>query len=314
MPGWWYGLRPLLWVSAYLLGACLVFTPAHAADVLVLLSEDSAAYREVADSFRLQLAQDRPALTVAVESLSGAEDQPAGESRLVLSVGLKATQAALELRSRAPILATLVPKDGFDTLSHSVLAERRMLSAIYLDQPYPRQFALIKLAFPAREKVGILLRPGELSKQDALQAAAKAQHLQLVSAVVDSDNTLLPALERVLSISDVLLALPEPLLYNKNTIQSVLLTSYRYRDPLVGYSQALVRAGALVALYSKPVQIGRHAGEIVARTFSTGSLPPPQYPKYYSVSINQQVARSLGIPAPDEIGLLEAIQRWEQTQ
>ena len=314
MPGWLQGLRPLLWGKACLLCVCLFFTQAHAADILVLLSEDSAAYRDVADNFRLQLAQDRPALTIAVETLGGVGNQPEGESKLVLSVGLRAAQAALELRSRAPILATLVPKDGFDALSHSALAERRLISAIYLDQPYSRQLALIKLAFPERERVGVLLRPGEQSKQDALLAAAKAQRLQLVSAVVGSDNALLPALERVLSTSDVLLALPAPLLYNKNTIQSVLLTSYRYRDPLVGYSQALVRAGALVALYSTPSQIGRHAGEMVVRSFSAGTLPLPQYPKYYSVSINHQVARSLGIPAPDEIGLLEALQRWEQTQ
>jgi ABC-type uncharacterized transport system substrate-binding protein len=160
----------------------------------------------------------------------------------------------------------------------------------------------------------MLLQTGEQSKLEALQVAAKAQRLQLVSAEVNSDIGLLPILERVLAGSDVLLALPEPRLYNKNTIQSVLLTSYRYRDPLVGYSQALVRAGALVALYSKPAQIGRQAGEIVVHTFNSGSLPPPQYPKYFSVSINQQVARSLGIPAPDEIGLHEALQRWEQTQ
>ncbi len=311
---WLHQLRSVCWGGACLLAACLLVTPAHAADVLVLLSEDGAAYREVADSLKLQLAQEKPTLSVTVETLNGVDDLAARESRLILSVGLKATEAALERQLRTPVLATLVPKDGFDMLSRSAIADRRMLSAIYLDQPYSRQFALIRLAFPGRNKVGMLLQPGEQSKQEALQVAAKAQRLQLVSAEVNSDIGLLPILERVLAGSDVLLALPEPRLYNKNTIQSVLLTSYRYRDPLVGYSQALVRAGALVALYSKPAQIGRQAGEIVVRTFNSGSLPPPQYPKYFSVSINQQVARSLGIPAPDEIGLHEALQRWEQTQ
>jgi len=39
----------------------------------------------------------------------------------------------------------------------------------------------------------------------------------------------------------------------------------------------------------------------------TLALPPPQYPKYFSVGVNYQVARSLGLAIEDEAALLQRI-------
>ncbi len=145
-------------------------------------------------------------------------------------------------------------------------------------------------------------------------ASARLQKIQVTGELIPDASEIIPALEHLLGASDMLLVLPDALLYNKNDIQGVLLTSYRYHVPLIGYSQALVRAGAIVALYSKPQQIGYHAAEVAIRNLDTGELPAPQYPKYFTVSINQQVARSLNISMPDEIELQTALQRWEQEQ
>lgn len=309
--GWLVLCRLILLTAASL----LLSAPSWAAGVLLLLSDKSAPYQEVADSFRAQLQHDRPTVNVAVEaSLARAEDALSADTRLLVSVGMQATQAALALDKRVPILAVLVPKDGFDALVYPVNEEYRPISAIYLDQPYSRQLALIRLAFPERERVGVLLREQERQKLGTLLAAARLQKMQVISELIPKGGEIVPALERLLAASDLLLVLPDALLYNKNDIQGVLLTSYRYRDPMVGYSQALVRAGAIMALYSKPAQIGYHAAEVALRSLNTGTLPAPQYPKYFTVSVNQQVARSLGIPVSDEIGLQEALQHWEQEQ
>lgn len=293
----------------------LLCAPACAASVLVLLSDTSAPYQEVADSFRMRLQHDLPAVNVTVAGpQTRAENALPADTRLLVSVGMKATQVALAQHTRTPILAVLVPKDSFDALASLANEEHRPISAIYLDQPYSRQLALIRLALPERERVGVLLREQDRQKLNALLAAARLQKVQVISELLPNEAAIVPALERLLAASDLLLVLPDALLYNKNDIQSVLLTSYRYRDPLVGYSQALVRAGAIMALYSKSEQIGYHAAEIALRSLNTGTLPVPQYPKYFTVSVNLQVARSLGIPVPDEMGLQEALQRWEQEQ
>ena len=98
----------------------------------------------------------------------------------------------------------------------------------------------------------------------------------------------------------MLLALPDPLAFNRNTAQSLFLTSYRYRDPVLGYSRSMTRAGALLSLHSSPAQIGRQTAEWVTHALITVPvhLPAPAYPAYFSISINEQVARSLGFTLP----------------
>jgi len=298
------------------LAACLLLSaPSMAAGVLVLMSDKSAPYQEVADSFRMHLQRERPSVNVAVEnSLARAEDDLSADTRLLVSVGMKATRAALALDTRIPVLAVLVPRDGFDALVYPDKGESRQISAIYLDQPYSRQLALIRRVFPARERIGVLLREQDRQKLDALSAAARLQKVQLVSELIPDGGKIVPSLERLLAASDLLLVLPDALLYNKNDIQGVLLTSYHYRDPVVGYSLALERAGAIMALYSKPAQIGYQAAEVAMRSLHTGTLAAPQYPKYFTVSVNQQVARSLNISVPDESDLQEALQHRDQEQ
>lgn len=279
------------------------------------MSDKSPPYQEVADGFRAQLQHERPAVQVVVEaSLDHAENAVSANTSLLVSVGMKATRAALALNTRVPILAVLVPKDSFDALVSPVNEERRPISAIYLDQPYSRQLAMIRLAFPERRRIGVLLREQNRQKLDTLLRSAQLQKIQVTGELVPSGGEIVASLEHLLAVSDLLLVLPDALLYNKNDIQGVLLTSYRYHVPLIGYSQALVRAGAIMALYSKPQQIGYHAAEVALRSLDTGDLPAPQYPKYFTVSINQQVARSLSISVPDEIDLQKALQRWEREQ
>jgi ABC-type uncharacterized transport system substrate-binding protein len=126
-----------------------------------------------------------------------------------------------------------------------------------------------------------------------------------VHAKLTGDERLIAPLENVLSDADLLLAVPDPLVFNRSTAQSIFLTTYRYREPVLGYSRSLTRAGALMSLHSSPAQIGRQAAEWISNAMQGGAvrLPPPAYPDYFSISINEQVARSLGkaLPPADEL-------------
>ena len=96
---------------------------------------------------------------------------------------------------------------------------------------------------------------------------------------------------------------------SRDTAQSLLLTTYRANIPVIAFSHAYVRAGALAAVYSTPEQIGQQTGEAILRLNQSGSwnLPKPQYPKYFSVSVNSQVARSLGLEIESEQVLVEKL-------
>jgi len=278
---------------------------AVAARVAVVLSEDSTHYQEAYQVIRahLEAAGHKASRTYA----EGVTSAALNDAPLAVAVGVRAAESLAVLPNRPPVLALLVPRAWYVKNGRTRLTEggRYSASAIYIDQPFERQAALIRLAFPEARRVGVLLSAEQEGLLGELDEALRSQQLSLVHArLVDGEHLIKP-LESVLSEADLLLALPDPLAFNSNTAQSLFLTSYRYRDPVLGYSRSMTRAGALLSLHSSPAQIGRQAAEWVNYALVTVPvhLPAPSYPAYFSISINEQVARSLGFTLPSEAEL-----------
>jgi ABC-type uncharacterized transport system substrate-binding protein len=305
-------------LAALLLG-CAASSAAFATpdSIALILSEEGGVYQEFANQFRTSM-DAAGARNVRVSVLSAAKLPPGADpslaaADLLVTVGVRATEEVLRSRPRTPVLATLVPRSSLGFLKKDAEAKDRAFSAIYLDQPLARRFALIREVLPGRTKVGVVLGPDSAGDQRALQAAARDQGLLLYAEQIAAPDELLPALRRLLTEVEVLLAVPDGLVFNRTTAQSVLLTSYRAQDPLIAYSQSYVSAGALAAVHSTPAQLGQQAAELVSRLAKAGTttLPAPQYPKYFSVSTNPQVAHSLGIDVPEEAILQQRLMARE---
>ncbi|MEW6119129.1 MAG: ABC transporter substrate binding protein [Pseudomonadota bacterium] len=295
------GLRMFQLVLAFV---WLLAAPAlsQAARVTVVLSTDSAPYQEVYQVIRAKLDDSGHTLgRLYAANLSGSA---LADARLVVAVGVGAAEAVAAQSGRTPVLAVLVPRAWYQKAGQARLSDggRRTVSALYLDQPFERQVELIRLAFPDARRVGVLLSVEQRGLLDEIGAAVRARKLSLVHALLDEDERLAMPLETVLADADLLLAVPDPRVINSNTAQSLFLTSYRYRDPVLGYSRSLTRAGALLSLHSSPSQIGRQTAEWLLDALGEAAvrLPTPSYPAYFGVSVNEQVARSLGFVVPPE--------------
>lgn len=271
-----------------------VASPASAAQLAVVLSDDSAPYQEVYEAIR----NVTDGVVTTARLYPGSATENALNTRLIVAVGVRAVELVARLGGNTPLLAVLVPKAWYLKTGRPLLTgnARRAVSAVYLDQPYPRQASLIHWAFPEVKRVGVLVSADQARVHEEIGAALRSRGLTLVSEVLAPQQKLIEPLERLFTQADLMLGVPDADVFNRTTVQSVLLTSYRYHDPVVGYSRSLTRAGALVSLYSTPAQIGRQTGELVMKQFEAGysQLPSPAYPRYFSVAVNRQVARSLG--------------------
>ncbi len=98
-----------------------------------------------------------------------------------------------------------------------------------------------------------------------------------------------------------MLALYDPVAFKPVTAKWLLYMAYQRGLPVIGFSRAYLKAGAVASVFSTPEQIGRQAGEWLLQWLESGGkdLGDPQYPKYYSVDFNQPVAESLEIGIPD---------------
>jgi len=278
--------------------------PAHA-QVLAVLGDASAGYQAIADELETGLAATagKPRVDRVLASKLGETSDAFARYELVVTVGLSAAQATLARESggaHARVLCALIPRLSFEKLAQD--AERSGVprpSALFIDQPLARQFDLLKAALPERHRIGTILGPTSRLTSAELQATASAHGMTLASAQIDEASALYGALQGVVADNDVLLLQPDPVAVNPDTVYGLFLASYRAQLPVVGFSEGLLNAGALLSLYSTAHQQGRQAAEIASDALARGgALPAPQYPKYFTVKVNASVARSLGLRVP----------------
>ena len=272
--------------------------PQTAARIVVLQSAPGGPYEEFTTSFHATLQQLAPARAGSVVVTTVQSDTTwlaaLTADDVLVAVGTQATELALKSHGSSPLLSVLVPKATFDRMLKQAAAGRTV-TAIYLDQPLSRYIGLAKLVVPDLKTIGVILGPTTGSQAGALAQATAAYSLKLATAGMTDGNPL-PALSALLEDSGVILALPDPVVYNRYTLPPLLLTTFRYRIPVVGFSAALVKAGAVAAVYSRPALIGRQAAEMLQSTPPGGGT----YPRYFDVRFNRAVAQALDLALPSE--------------
>jgi ABC-type uncharacterized transport system substrate-binding protein len=216
-----------------------------------------------------------------------------------VALGSQATAALVEENLSIPILAALIPRQSFERiLRQSGRKVSPQLTAIYLDQPLMRQLALIRAALPRAKRLGVLWGPESKGSAPQLRALAESSGLQLVEAEFKPDGAGFPDMRQVLSASDAFLALADPLVFNSNSIQNLLLSAFRANVPMVAFSPAYVRAGAWLSLQVTPNQVGQQLAPLVQGVLQGGGLPDHTLESTdFEVSVNEHVGRSLNIKA-----------------
>ncbi len=287
---------------------------ADAVPVWIALSDSVGPHVEAAAALRADVDQALPGRVewrIAHWSRLGA---PGPEPHWVVAIGTAALKGMQDLYAHdarpPPLLAVLVPRLAFERMADPVRVRAGSVSAVFLDQTPARQLELIRLALPDAHRFGILITGESKAYAPALEAAGRERGLQMVSSVVEQGG-LYPALQSLLPDVDVLLALPDPMVFNSQTAGSILTAAYRRQVPLAGFSPAYVKAGALLALYSTPAQVGRRGGELLRQALAGRPLPQPQSPREFTVEVNQNVARSLGLVL-DEARLGEQLRQKDR--
>ena len=284
---------------------------AAAADVRVLVvRDDSPVARQAAD----QLSRDFMRFGwSASEVVIGAERSPANSHRegeqIIVGLGARGLAAAAKLAGTRPLVGALASRAAVEEVGP--LSGDRW-SVIVLDQPAERWANLLQLAFPGRTQVGVLVGPTAQKSMRNLERRLPDHRQTLVSEPLSGADELVPALERLLPRINVLLALPDPTVHNRNTVQPLLLTTYRAGVPVVGYSESYLQAGCTVALYSTVPQISAQVVESMQQLLEGRAGSGIQAPRYFTVGVNNAVARSLSLSLPPAGELQDRLRAADQ--
>lgn len=180
-------------------------------------------------------------------------------------------------------------------------------------QPECRHIQLIKSVNADWSDVGVLSSIDSLDIAAALTKCAIRHNLNLQVYAITDKSDLLVTLEAAVEDNNVLLAISDPFIYNSNTVKNILLTAYRHRKPVIGYSDSFVQAGAVAAIFTSPESAGDKAAEIISGFFINNW----QFKKNiyvtndFSISTNKQVAASLDISLPGVESIRNSIKRME---
>ncbi len=290
-----------------LLGLVLVFAaaPAAAAEPVrigILLSQDSAPYQEVMTGFRQLLDKNGVRAAIEVHALQGDETRARTAARLeagrkaelLFAVGTLAVQAARREAPSVPLVAGMI-------LSADELKGAASATGVVLELSLETELDWLRRLLPEHKNIGVLY--GQAISQARISEATRlgtARGVRLYARRVETPRDLPAELDHLASQAEVLLGLADPMVFNQQTAQPLLLFSFRNRIPLVGLSRSWVKAGALYALERDFRDIGTQCGELAKRILQgapAGSLPP-QPPRKLGYIINLKTAQHMKIEFP----------------
>ena len=263
--------------------------PADDTDVTRRIVDDlSRRLVPIFSGFRTELAQRRRMLYVAIGP-AALREVAARECDCVVISAFTSSQVF-----RA-IVAKLPP------------ARAGAITAVYAEPAPAEQLRLVSLLYRRPAQVAAILGLDTAFLKPGLAADGVSV---LEAGASDDINRLLNQIAQ----TDVLLALPDRAVYNTDNFRNILLSTYRHKQGVIGFSGDMVKAGALATTYSDIQDIDAQVAEIAASYVAGGELAPPQFPHYFRTVVNEGVARSLDVdvtaaarnfarPAPDSTPL-----------
>lgn len=273
--------------------------------IIVVKSSDNSYFDETIATLENHVAPASRIKLVVAQEL-GNDSIDLHPQNLLVALGQSAVETINRLNPGASSINAYLTLEQYNSLDidHQI--------TVLLDQPMHRYLAFSRLMLGV-DSIGVI----DDSKIDLKARAAITLdefELTLNRYRLDSENKLLPVLRELLQHNDALLMLPRESIYNRDTVKGVLLASYRSRKPVISYSPAHVRSGAVASIYSSPIDIGRHLAMLINQALKKkpGSGTPFQFARFYSITTNPRIATALGIKLPAEQNLRSVLDKLGQ--
>ncbi|MDH5230919.1 MAG: hypothetical protein OEY38_12705 [Gammaproteobacteria bacterium] len=303
--------------TIFLLGILIsIKVNAASEQVLVVLSHDAPAYHSVKNSLsqtlNLQQAKDFQIHSIFAYEDIDAQIKSLSDLCAIVSVGVNATNRVNQLGQiiDVPNFSVLIPKDAYDSLFQNTYNKPDV--TILIDQPVSRLIDLARILLPDAQRLGVML--SQDGQKQNIAIAGRKQGFVLYDVIARKGENPAIKIKDLLDRSDIVLALPDSVALTRQNAKWLLYMAYQNNIPVIGFSKAYVDAGGLAAVYTAPEAIGKQAAELILsfeKLAGDQVIPRMMYPREFSVSVNQWVAKSLNINVTENANLVEELKRAE---
>lgn len=266
--------------------------PIHEKKQITIIAQHfSSHFSNIAKSLSLSSLSD----SYRVVNMSLADwkrQQP--DSALIISLGRSPLEELVKTGHQKPILAAVITYQDFREIVKQE-ATPNALSAIFYDPDPLRQITLGKLLLPLSDAVGVMHSMETPFFIEEYQTITEALDLSLNAIPLKQTTEVAIQFPRLVEKADFIIAQPDPVIYNSQTLPRVLLTSYRQRKVVIGYSTGVVKAGAVATTYTTAEMLIDDLEESAQEILKNETASFTRHSKYYDISYNLEVAHSLGL-------------------
>lgn len=256
--------------------------------VVVVAPGNNTAYRE---AVRGVLAVVNGAIVIELSDGSGLARLAAARPALVIAIGAQAAGAAAG--SGSPVLVAMV------SAGEQASEPASSVGTVILDIPFSTVLERAHGVWPRMHRVGVLQNSSSATQNErelANQARRFGYTCQIARCRGPED--LLEAFASLKGKVDFVWCPPDGALFNSTTVKPLVMASLRHRLPIIGFSEAFLRAGAAVGVYPDFYETGVQTGELARQWLQSRKRDRvEQTCRGVRVGVNQRVLRLLGIDA-----------------
>jgi putative ABC transport system substrate-binding protein len=213
-----------------------------------------------------------------------------GRDTVVVALGPRASDFVSGVAVPGPVVHCLAGPDAL----------RTGLPAVPSEAPPDQQALWLRKLVPAARIVGVLFDPVVNTRRaEAIAASLDIAGYKALLQPVDAAAALPTALAKLAGRADVLLAVPDRVVYAPEAANGILLFSFRHNIPLIGPNESWVRRGALFAVDWDYEEVGATCAALAMReTHAKTVAAPPPRPRVW---VNTKMAKRFGLDWNPEI-------------
>lgn len=263
--------------------------------VFIIYSPDSTLQSDIIQKLSENLKNKRPNLIVSKVQQGVKITGINNDTDIIIGIGSEGIQSANQHYPKTTKLFISTDPEKFR------LDKNKNDAILYMTQSYCRQMQFIKLINDDWKVISLLNSQTKPVSTKDIKQCAKKYGMKIYSVNTSAEDNMTANVKTALNNSDALLALPDKSVYNSNTVKNILLTSYRYRKPVIAFSRNFVNAGALASIHSSVEQVAQSASILIERYYELDRRfeKTINHPQLFDISINKQVFRALDLSPPD---------------
>lgn len=285
-------------ISSLIFILCTISSQAFAAPeknqpVIILYENNTKAYDTFKETINQlqQLESQVTAPLIFIDSREISREKIMTQlpnARVVVTLGNYSAQELASLQIKVPHIHALITKENYQKIKPLNKTNTRNSCALVIDQPLERIISTAKKYIPNLQRIGIIIDPGNNAAYDK-----RIQGTDIIYENLSDD--IHSAITKFADKSvDIIVATQNSSIYNNETARNILISSYHYNIPLVGYSESFVRAGAILGVYSTPEMYAIDVYDLIKNPKNC-TKNEIRYSSKFITKTNPQVASSLGI-------------------